>query len=104
MMTTIDELADNWLVGYPPRTATSYRTAYRRWLTWCVCNDLAPLTVTRVDIQRWIASLTDEGLKPRTVTSYATAIAGLYRSAYLDGHIDRDPAAHMRRPRTPTRS
>jgi integrase/recombinase XerD len=89
-----------FLLRYPANTRKIYQSHLKQWLAWCEEHGLEPLTVQRGHIEawgRWLAEV--RHLKASTVAAKLNCICGMYRFAYLDGHIALDPGAHVRRPK-----
>jgi integrase/recombinase XerD len=54
--------------------------------------------LARHDLRAWIASLSREGLAPKSVSRATSAARGFYRFLMLDGHIRRHPAEDLDTP------
>ena len=89
-----------YLLRYPANTRKIYTSHLKQWLAWCEDHGLDPLTVQRGHIEAWGRWLgEDRGLKASTVAAKLNCICGMYRFASLDGHLQLDPGAHVRRPK-----
>ena len=51
---------------------------------------------------RWMEE--HRGYAPATTARRLSTVAGFYRSAVIDGHLDRSPAEYVRRPHVPEES
>lgn len=98
--TPAELIAAGFLARYPKITRDIYRIHLRHWFEWCTAAGLDPLAAERAHLETWARHLTEDlGRKPQTVAGKLNAACGFYRFAFLDGHIDRDPGAHVRRPK-----
>jgi integrase/recombinase XerD len=89
-----------FMLRYPSNTRAIYQSHLKQWLAWCAEHGLDPLAVQRGHIEAWGRWLAEHRkLKTSTVVSKLNCICGMYRFAYLDGHIPLDPGAHVRRPK-----
>ncbi|MDH6466405.1 integrase/recombinase XerD [Micromonospora sp. A200] len=77
----------------------------RVFLTWCTDQDLEPLSVARVDIERYVRWLQDvRRLQPSTVSRRLSVVVGFYRVCVIDGILPHSPADYVRRPVVPPES
>lgn len=91
-----------YLLPYRGPTLSIYVFQLNRWFAWCEAAGIAPLEASRTDIERFIHHLHVElRHQPSSVHTALTPIRGFYRFACAEAFIDRDPAAHARRPRNP---
>lgn len=98
----LNTVRDAYLLPYQGPTLSLYNFQLNRWFSWCDAVGIPPLTVTRTDVERFIHHLHVElGQQPSSVHTALTPIRGFYRFACAETFIDRDPAAHARRPRNP---
>jgi integrase/recombinase XerD len=89
-----------FLARYPANTRRAYTSHLKHWFAWCESYGLDPFAIQRGHIEAYVRHLLEErGLKNSTVGSKLNCICGLYRFAYLDGYLQLDPAAHVRRPK-----
>lgn len=92
-----EELIADWLIEYrSPKTRDNYRRDVTQFLKWVDNGDA--LTITRSDIRRWIAHLTDTGRADSTVRRKASAISSFYAHAKAEDLIDTSPATDIKRP------
>ena len=59
--------------GLAPSTQNCYDSAKRRFLLFCNRTGLSPLPLNKNVLCRYVASLADEGLSPKTIKSYLSA-------------------------------
>lgn len=98
--TPAELIAAGFLARYPANTRDIYRIHLRQWFTWCQELGVDVLAAERMHIEAFARHLAEDlDRKPQTVAGKLNAICGLYKFAYLDGHIPRDPGAHVRRPK-----
>jgi integrase/recombinase XerD len=75
------------------------------FLTWCVAQGLDPLTVGRVDIERYVRWLQeDRCYQPSTVSRRLSVVVGFYRTCVIDQVLPYSPADYVRRPPVPAES
>jgi integrase/recombinase XerD len=75
------------------------------FLTWCAGQGLDPLTVGRVDIERYVRWLQDvRCYQPSTVSRRLSVVVGFYRMRVIDQVLPYSPADYVRRPSVPAES
>lgn len=81
------------LKGYSPNTALAYGKDLKDFAQWAKRNlsDARWSTITRADIDRYIADLVAAGLKPATTNRRLSSIAGLYRFFKREGRQIENP-------------
>ena len=95
-----DEVAVGFLLGYDKaHTRSAYQSDLRCFASWCAGIGIDPLAVKRAHLDGYARSLEAEGLASSSVARRLSVMSGLFRYAYEEGYITRDPAAHIRRPR-----
>jgi site-specific recombinase XerD len=75
------------------------------FLTWCAERELAPLTVSRSQVElyvRWMQEV--RRFKPSTVSRRMAVVTGFYRTCVIDAVLEHSPAEYVRRPRVPNES
>lgn len=89
----------SFLLRYPPRTRQLYTIHLRQWFEWCLNRGIDPWTIKRGHIEAWSTHLEeDRGVKKSTVRAKLNAVCGLYKFATIDGLLQVNPAAYVRRP------
>ena len=88
-----------FLARYRGSTFSDYRTDLRHYTEWCERNGLAPLQAKRPHLELYVRWLEDTGWATSTVARRFGTVATFYKYAAIDELIDRDPAAHVARPR-----
>ncbi len=77
----------------------------RQFFDLCATRSLAPLTVTRNDLELYVRWMQDiRRLKPSTVSRRTSVVSCFYRTCVIDGLLAHSPAEHVRRPRVPPES
>lgn len=88
-----------FLSGYRvEHTRAGYETALRQWFGFCKEHGVEPLEAKRWHIEIFARELEATGRKISTVGGKLNVLAGYYRIAVVDGLIDEDPMAHVKRP------
>lgn len=91
-------LVDAFLRGLPSRATRKVYgqviTAYEAFL-----GDRDLLSASRRDIEAYRAHLEALGRAPGTVAKHLAALSGVYGFAMDEGHIDKNPAQRVRRPK-----
>lgn len=89
--------------GASPHTVAAYRrdlSGFRRFL------ERRRLPIGRVGpdhVARYLLTLRQRGLSPRSVARHLSAVRGLYRFLVREGGIRADPTEHLEAPRPPRR-
>ena len=95
-----EEVAVGFLLGYDKaHTRSAYQSDLRCFASWCAGIGIDPLAVKRAHLDGYARSLEAEGLASSSVARRLSVMSGLFRYAYEEGYVDRNPAAHVRRPR-----
>jgi integrase/recombinase XerD len=77
----------------------------RVFLTWCLDQGLEPLSVARLDIERYVRWLQDvRRFQPSTVSRRLSVVIGFYRVCVIDDIRPHSPADYVRRPVVPPES
>src|SRR5690242_4481150 len=77
----------------------------RSYLAWCAERGLDPLAARRPHLElyiRWMKEV--RRFRPSTTARRFSVTAGFYRTAVIDGMLQRSPAEHVRRPAVPAES
>jgi integrase/recombinase XerD len=89
-----------FLARYRGNTRAGYRTDLRCWFIWCAQHDLAVFDARRAHLELWARTMEEQQhLMPATVSRRLSTVAGFYRFAVIDGHLQHSPAEHVRRPK-----
>jgi integrase/recombinase XerD len=84
--------------GLAGNSLESYKRDLARLEEWAGRASKRVEELERTDLRAWIASLSREGLAPRSVSRATSAARGFYRFLMLDGHIKRHPAEDLDTP------
>ncbi|MHA3913527.1 site-specific tyrosine recombinase XerD [Halovulum sp. GXIMD14793] len=84
-----------------PNTLAAYARDLEDFAGFLTRKGLKPETVTRAEIEVYLADLTAEGLSPATRSRRLSAIKGLFRFGFSEGWRDDDPAALIGAPKKP---
>lgn len=97
----IEEAVAGYLAVYSGRTAAGYKCIVGKWLKWCGEEGIDPLDPGRTGIEAYRAWMSEKlSMRRSSVNNALSVICGMYRFAYEQGIIDRDPGEHVRRMRT----
>lgn len=91
-----------WLSGYGGSTRRGHMAEMRLWVEWLLnLPDPTPvLQVKRFHLEMYGRELEEVKLRRRsTVAHKMSVICGFYKWCALEGVLERDPVAHVRRPR-----
>jgi integrase/recombinase XerD len=94
-----------YLGRYRGQTRMHTESDLRVFLRWCTDQDLDPLGVVRVDIERYLRWLQDvRRYQPSTVSRRLSVVVGFYRVCVIDGILAHSSADYVRRPTVPAES
>jgi hypothetical protein len=94
-----------YLGRYRGETRLHTESDLRVFLGWCVNQNLDPLAVVWVDIERYLRWLQDERrYQPSTVSRRLSVVVGFYRVCVIDQILAHSPADYVRRPTVPAES
>ena len=101
----VESAVVSYLAGYRGETVRAYSGDLRAWTEWCASSGIAPLAVTRAQIETYARSLQDtQGLLPATVARRVTTVCCFYRHCAAEDLIERNPGQFVRRPQVPSDS
>src|SRR3569833_1465471 len=91
-----------YLGRYRGQTRLHSESDLRVFLRWCTDHDLDPLTVVRIDIERYVRWLQDvRCYQPSIVSRRLSIVTGFYRVCVIDGILPHSPADLPSRPSRP---
>lgn len=93
--------AMSFLARYRGATLRAYTQDLRYFLRWCAERDVEPLLAERPHLELYLRWMEQQGLAPATIGRRFTTVAGFYRYAVIDGHVQKDPSLAVTRPRVP---
>jgi integrase/recombinase XerD len=88
-----------FLAGYGTATRNSYATDLRIYAEWCAEFGLRLFQVQRSHLELFGRSMEARGLMASTVARRLSTLASFYRYCEQEGHVERSPTAHLRRPK-----
>lgn len=94
-----------FLAGYTANTLTSYTTDLRLFAQWCTTNDLHLfLDVRRAHLELFGRTMEADGRMRSTVARRLSTLGSFYRYCHVEGILERNPAANVRRPKVDVES
>lgn len=91
-----EELLDEHVAPYMPRGREGKIGYLRIWQRWAALHDLDPLAPSRVDLDRYRGHLVSRGLAAGGVNSHLTALRVFFDWMEVEGHLERNPARHLK--------
>jgi integrase/recombinase XerD len=88
-----------FLAGYTDRTRVSYTTDLRLFTIWCDEVGVRLLEVKRAHLELFARQMEADGKMRSTVARRVSTLASFYKYCHIDGILDRNPAANVRRPK-----
>ncbi len=85
--------------GLAQNTLEAYRRDLLRYCTFLRGRGRAAAGVDRAEIPRYLLTLREAGLSPRSVARHLSAIRHFHRFLWREGQASRDPTAHLESPR-----
>lgn len=82
-----------------PSTIAVYRRDLLDLVQWCVARDVVtPAPLTRADLRRYLAALTERGLAPATIARKLAALRRYFRWSLHHGVVQVDPTLALSAP------
>jgi len=69
-----EEAAQLLLSGWSKGTNTTYQSAWKKWVSWCISREIDPLSCPVQPFLDFLAGLHAEGLKYRTINTIRSAV------------------------------
>jgi site-specific recombinase XerD len=92
-----EQLVAAWLEQYGKgNTAAAYAGDLRRWLSWCELQGWDAVHAHRVQVQRWVSELHEQGYAPSTVARRLTALRSWYGWLADESVVHASPAVRVR--------
>ena len=92
-----EQLVAAWLEQYGKgNTAAAYASDLRRWLSWCELQGWDAVHAHRVQVQRWVSELHEQGYAPSTVARRLTALRSWYGWLADENVVHASPAVRVR--------
>jgi integrase/recombinase XerD len=89
----------SFLVRYRGATLRACQQDLLAVLRWCASRQLEPLQVQRPHLELYLRWMEQQELAPATIGRRFGTVAGFFRYAVLDGHLQDKPALAVTRPR-----
>ena len=93
-----------FLAGYTGNTLISYTTDLRLFAQWCTNNDLRLFDVRRAHLEIFGRQMEADGRMRSTVARRLSTLGSFYRYCHVEGILERNPAANVRRPKVDVES
>jgi integrase/recombinase XerD len=93
-----------FLAGYTGNTLVSYTTDLRLFAEWCTNNDLRLMDVRRAHLEIFGRTMEADGRMRSTVARRLSTLGSFYRYCHVEGILERNPAANVRRPKVDVES
>ncbi|SCG65206.1 Site-specific recombinase XerD [Micromonospora inositola] len=94
-----------FLGRYRGQTRVHTESDLRVFLRWCTEQDLDPLIIRRVDVERYVRWLQDvRRYQPSMVSRRLSVVVGFCRVCVIDAILEHSPADYVRRPTVPSES
>jgi len=91
--------AAGFLAGYTGTTRDGYTIDLKAWWVFCETNGLVVLEAKRPHIELYVRTLEEKGYAKSTIGRRLSTVASFYRWCVEEDVIDKNPAAHVRRPK-----
>src|SRR5436190_3904958 len=98
-LTTADEIAAAWLLGYSGATRNAYAADLRCWASWLTSIGVEPLQAHRAHVDAYARSLEEQGRSRSTIARRLASLSGFYSYAADEGLVARSPVTRVRRPK-----
>ena len=93
-----------FLAGYTGNTLVSYTTDLRLFAEWCTNNDVRLMDVRRAHLEIFGRKMEADGRMRSTVARRLSTLGSFYRYCHVEGILERNPAANVRRPKVDVES
>lgn len=91
--------AAGFLSGYSGTTRDGYTIDLKAWWTFCERHGLAVLEAKRAHIELYVRAMEEHGYARSTIGRRLSTVASYFKWCLEEEIIDRNPAAHVRRPK-----
>lgn len=88
-----------FLAGYTGTTRVSYTTDLRLFACWCTDVNVRLLNIKRAHIELFARQMEADGKMRSTVARRISTLGSFYRYCHVEGILERNPAANVRRPK-----
>jgi integrase len=93
-----------FLAGYTGNTLVSYTTDLRLFVEWCNENNTPLLDVRRAHLEIFGRTMEANGRMRSTVARRLSTLGSFHRYCHVEGILERNPAANVRRPKVDVES
>jgi integrase/recombinase XerD len=93
-----------FLAGYTGNTLISYTTDLRLFVEWCLNDHVGLFDVRRADLEIFGRQMEADGRMRSTVARRLSTLGSFYRYCHVEGILERNPAANVRRPKVDVES
>lgn len=104
MLMTEQVAMSAFVAGYCELTRKSYATDLRIFAAWCHEHGLGLMSVRRPHLELFARWMEQQGRMPSTISRRLSTLSTFYRYCELEELLDKNPAAHVRRPKVSTES
>jgi integrase/recombinase XerD len=87
--------------GLSANSLAGYRRDLEKLRRWAAERGREAAELGKEDLAQLVMALAREGLSPRSIGRFISAVRGFYRFLLLDGHITKDPTADLAAPLAP---
>ncbi len=95
----LERAVAGFLAGYSGQTMASYRIDLTKFIAWLKSKGVAAFDAERAHIELYARWSETQGLAPATIGRRLSTICGFYTYCAEERLLDRNPAAHVRRPK-----
>ena len=89
--------------GLSPRTVAAYHSDVSSFFAWAAKKGLAPAAATRTDLDDYLWSQKERGLKPTSLFRKVESLKSYFGFELLETGLSESPAETLRTPRVPAR-
>jgi integrase/recombinase XerD len=93
-----------FLAAYTGNTLVTYTTDLRLFVEWCTSNVLRLMEVRRAHLEIFGRTMESDGRMRSTVARRLSTLGSFYRYCHVEGILERNPAANVRRPKVDVES
>jgi len=95
-----DQRVSEWLSGFrSENTRAAYARDLAHFREYLAASGLELLAVSRVHVDTYVHGLATTGTSAATVSRRLSAVSSFYRRMVQDGHLEKNPATDVQRPR-----
>lgn len=91
--------AAGFLASYSGTTRAGYQIDLKAWWAFCEEHRLPVLAAKRAHLELYVRAMEEKGYARSTIGRRLSTVASYYKWCYVEELIERDPSAHVRRPK-----